>query len=160
MEQALVINFTCLTPGNYEIVDNFSVECPVGRPNSVTFTTVDIPADGTLAVTAPPEAEWEVAVAFVNTTTTPWATNASGQTYGITNEHGSPDLIAVEADDGTSGYVAASDLADANGESAAESFTSPEDALRWQQSVQGTSVSIPVFLYDGLTRIGTFTIER
>lgn len=156
----LSLSFTCHSPGRYQVSDSFSVECSDGEPNSVSFNTVDLPPDSTLQVTAPPTAEWDLAVAFINSTTTPWATNASGQTYGVSNEHGSPDLIAVIADDGNGGYVSASDLADANGETAAESFASPEDALRWQESVRGTSVSMPVYLYDGLTQIGTFTIHR
>ena len=72
---------------------------------------------------------------------TAWAVNAKGDTYVVENGHGTPDLVAVEATNGSTGYAYATDLARAEG----PTFTSPADALAWQAAHQGTSASIPVY---------------
>lgn len=50
--------------------------------------------------------------------------NAKGETYGVENIHGSPDLIRVFATNGTVGYAYVADMNIAWGEP-----TSPEHAL-------------------------------
>ena len=90
--------------------------------------------------------------------TTEWAVNADGYTYGVINENGEPDLIAVMTTDNQPGYVWRTDLNDANGTTAAESFTSPEDALRWQEANAGVVRHIPVYESDGTTQIGAFQV--
>lgn len=56
------------------------------------------------------------------------------------------------------GYVLKSDLEDANGTTAMNGFTSPEDAILWQEAEGGKVHTIPVYLTDGTTVIGTFTV--
>ncbi|WP_106814226.1 hypothetical protein [Microbacterium timonense] len=74
------------------------------------------------------------------------------------NESGEPDLIAVISTDNQPGYVRRDDLNDADGTTAAESFKSPEDALRWQERNAGIVRYIPVYESDGETRIGMFQV--
>jgi hypothetical protein len=86
----------------------------------------------------------------------PWATNANGQTYGVRNKTGMPDLEAVSFDSGKrQGYVKASDLDCASGESEVHS---PAQAIAWDATSKNRAVSIPVYESDGTTVIGTFIV--
>jgi len=96
---------------------------------------------------------------YVSERTTEWAINANGETYGALNESGQPDLIAVIATNRNGGFVHAGELARANGSEQAATFTSPNQALAWQDSMVGKTVSVPVYQNDGETRIGEFTIQ-
>jgi hypothetical protein len=95
----------------------------------------------------------------VNQETTTWGVNADGDTYGVQNENGLPDLIAVAATNGREdGYVKRADLEAADGTAAAKHFKSPEDALRWQEENERKSLGVPVYKEDGKTVIGTFVV--
>ena len=92
-----------------------------------------------------------------------YATNEHGLTYGsaadATSPGGEPDLIAAMTTDGRDGYVRKTDLDDADGTTAAASFTSPEDALAWQAERQAMGdIAIPVYERDGTTVIGEFVV--
>lgn len=88
--------------------------------------------------------------------------NAQGQTFGSAADAASPDqepdLILVVATNGREGYVRKVDLDEANGQAAAESFTSPEDALAWQEAEGRGDRSVPVYEHDGVTQVGTFLV--
>jgi hypothetical protein len=88
--------------------------------------------------------------------------NSSGQSFGSAAEARSPenepDLILVVATNGTEGYVFKSDLDSVNGQTAAESFTAPADALKWQESQGRSDQTIPVYMNDGGTVVGTFLV--
>lgn len=88
--------------------------------------------------------------------------NDAGDTYGSAADAVSPetepDLIAAEAANGRVGYVRKAELDEANGSTAAESFTSPEDALRWQESEGAEDRWVNVYELDGSTVIGAFLI--
>lgn len=91
-----------------------------------------------------------------------YAVNQDGLTYGSARQANSPgtepDLIQAVATNGAEGYVLKSDLDEANGTTAAESFTSPEEALAWQVNEGAADRSIPVYRSDGVTVIGEFLI--
>jgi len=91
-----------------------------------------------------------------------YETNAAGETYGsaadATSPENEPDLIRAQATNGKTGYVKKVDLDAANGTTAAESFKSPEDALRWQETEGQLDHTIPVYDVDGVTQIGEFTV--
>lgn len=106
--------------------------------------------------TSSPTLRWTAVLTWVSKQTTEWATNASGQTYGVLNDKGAPDLIAVTATNGRDGYVFRKDLDDADGTTASKSFASPQDAVDWQKAHQGKHVYIPVYESDGTTKIGVF----
>lgn len=89
---------------------------------------------------------------------TRFGVNARGQSFGITGSPlGEPDLIAVVATNGASGYVVRLDLENANGTTAAEQFTSPEEAVAEQQS-ETARISLPVYESDGTTVIGEYEV--
>ena len=98
-----------------------------------------------------------VTIQYVNHVPTRLGMNAHGLTFGVTgSDQGEPDLIAVAATNGKSGYVNAKDLADADGTTAQKSFTSPADALQWQDANTGRTHTIAVYESDGTTVIGDF----
>jgi hypothetical protein len=101
---------------------------------------------------------WTATLTWVSARTTAWAKNASGQTYGVQNEKGTPDLIAVTATNGKDGYVYGKDIDEIDGTTASKSFTSPQQALDWQKTHHGGD--IPVFKSDGTTKVGTFHVGQ
>ncbi|WP_251305105.1 hypothetical protein [Georgenia satyanarayanai] len=100
-----------------------------------------------------------VTVQYVAHLPTVLATNDRGQTYGTTGSaEGKPDLIEVEATNGKLGYVYREELDKATGETAAQDFTTPQDALEWQEENRGKTHTLPVYLSDGTSQIGEFHI--
>lgn len=95
-----------------------------------------------------------VTVQYVNYVPTRLGVNAQGETFGVSGsaEAGEPDLVAVEATNGKTGYAKASDL------EGGPMPTSPEDALARQEANKEGNVTIPVYESDGITVIGEFTI--
>lgn len=89
--------------------------------------------------------------------------NASGQTYGsalvANSPENEPDLILVISDSGRTGYVLKKALDAANGTEASKSFTSPEQAIAWQNSQALQDRVVAVYSSDGKTQIGTFTVS-
>lgn len=135
--------------------------------SSSSFTTATyylqaskLDADGTslTVTTSNPNMRWSASVTWVSSHTTPWGMNAAGKTYGMQNDRGTPDLIAVTATNGEDGYVYRSDLDNADGTTAAKSFHSPQDALDWQKKHLDQMRYIPVYTSDGTTRIGRFCV--
>ena len=89
--------------------------------------------------------------------------NASGLTFGSAVAAPSPDkepaLIEVVATNGAMGYVYKKDLDVVNGSAAAQTFTTPAQALDWQRST-AIDAPTPVFVYqsDGKTVVGGFVV--
>lgn len=158
----VALELRCLTAGTFTFADGANVTCAVTDVNSemgVTSYSLPLaPGQNTVEIDADPGARWTLTATYVAEETTAWGLNASGNTYGVQNENGVPDLIAVAATNGLSGYVKITDLNEANGTTAAEHFTTPQDALRWQEEHAGKSVSIPVYEEDGSTMVGSFVI--
>ena len=92
-----------------------------------------------------------------------YETNEAGQTVGSAaeaiNPETQPDLIEALATNGQSGYVLRVDLEKADGTTASAEFTSPEEALKWQETQDFKPISIPVYEADGVTEIGVFLVQ-
>ncbi|TQK20867.1 hypothetical protein FBY40_3412 [Microbacterium sp. SLBN-154] len=157
----VAVSLTCLTPGTFTFDDGAAVTCTTAL-DTARPTTYLIPADAVIGnqvgIATSPDAVWSMTAAWASAETTDWAVNVDGYTYGAINDNGEPDLIAVITTDNKPGYVWRTDLHDANGTNAAESFTSPQDALRWQQENADTVHRIPVYEADGTTQIGIVQI--
>ena len=97
-----------------------------------------------------------IAIASTRDSVTKWPRNASGMTYGSGLDAQSlqdePDLIKVEATNGKVGYSLRTDLE-------APDPSTPEEAVRLQAARAGTSQEIPVYLSDGITKVGVFVID-
>jgi hypothetical protein len=102
-----------------------------------------------------PNATWTLLVTYVNRVQTSWGINASGETFGVSNQQGTPDLIAVVIDQGKAqGYVVRRELDCASG----GDVKSPAEALTWDETSQNRNISIPVYESDGVSIIGAFTV--
>jgi len=87
-----------------------------------------------------------------------YASNDAGQTYGsaldATSPDNEPDLIMVDASNGKTGYAKKTDLAAAEG----TGFTSIDEAVKWSEGEGQKDHIVPVYLSDGKTQIGEFTV--
>jgi len=86
----------------------------------------------------------------------PLSTNDRGQTYGslIGREESPdhPDLVAAYGDNGKQGYVYYNDLVSPNPKNEEEMLALNAKATQ--------EVVIPLYLSDGVTQIGTYTINK
>lgn len=153
------IALRCLDAGRITSQNGASVVCSqkdVDREGSDPSTSdiIDLePGQTTMTISAADDIRWWMALSYVTSTATPWATNANGDTYGVANELGSPDLVAVWATNGREGYAYSRELDAARGPLP----TSPADALA-QQETSPRTASVPVYESDGTTLIGEFIL--
>lgn len=105
------------------------------------------PGQDSTTITATPGARWRLTATYSSVTTTAWGVNASGQTYGVANNNGTPDLIAAQATDGRTGYVYANQLQGAQ-------QTSPSQAAANNRPAR----AVTVYEADGKTSIGQFIV--
>jgi hypothetical protein len=149
------MELTCLTPGRFEFPDGAASICSesdAANPRSgwSGYTIGLAPGQDSVTIKTEPEARWQFTAEYVKQERTPLGVNAKGETYGVeSQENGTPDLIAVMATNGQTGYAYARDL---NG---GPMPTSPEDAAR-NFSTPRPQREVPVFLSDGETQIGVF----
>ena len=176
------LTLTCLSAGTFTFADGASMSCnPTDVPPDISPADETSAADATspgqpsgvgsagytlplregqtsTTITATAGAKWSLTSAYSTRTPTDWATNAAGESYGITKPDGSgdPDLIAVAAttSTGEQGYVYARDL-----EAGQPTPTSPEEAATWSQEHPPTPHDIPVYAADGSTVIGRFKVQ-
>jgi hypothetical protein len=147
---AIYISFTCLTAGDFTFADGARIACgsadagPQSPP--ATYTMSIAPGQDSTTITATPSARWRLVATYASVTTTAWGVNASGQTYGIQNQHGIPDLVAVIATNHRSGYVYANQL-----------FPRPPKTIA-QALAQNNAPprTLTVYESDGKTPIGQF----
>jgi len=153
---------TCLTVGTFYFPNGSSMSCDSADithapPNDGPASEVVplIAGVDTVTIKTGPNATWTLQAMYVNQVTTSWGVNASGETYGVQNQNGTPNLVAVVIDGGNiNGYVKESELNCAAGGDVA----SPAQALAWDKASQNRSISIPVYESDGVTVVGTFTV--
>jgi hypothetical protein len=91
-----------------------------------------------------------------------FSVNAQGQSYGSLadvgvpgkqyNSDAEPELALVVADSGIEGYIYSAELASPD-------FKTPEEAMAWTEENRSKPMVLDVFEADGVTRIGTFTVE-
>lgn len=150
------LTLTCHSAGTFYFPDGSSATCSATEGLQGPHVSEVVPlATGqrTVTIKASPGASWTLQAVYVNQVTTSWGTNARGETYGVPNQNGTPDLVAVTIDGGTvDGYVSASDLSCASG----GDVQSPTQALAWDRASHDTNVIISVYKSDGITVIGAF----
>ena len=159
---SLSLALTCLTVGTFYFPNGSSMSCnasdmshqpPINGPASEVVPLS--PGVDTVTIRTSANAAWMLQVTYVKRVATSWGVNARGETYGVTNQQGTPDLIAVVIDQGkTQGYVESSELNCAGG----GGVQSPAQALKWDKVSQNRNVSIPVYESDGTTVVGTFIV--
>ena len=150
------MQLVCLNAGTFTVTGGTSIVCsasdvsnPRGASITYPYALPLSPGERSLTVTAGTGARWRLTAGYALVTTTPWGVNASGQTYGMENGNGTPDLIAVIASNGKTGYAYSSE----EGPKSCPQPANPAQALEWQNTPLVT-VHVPVYLSDGKTRIG------
>jgi len=149
---SIYLVFTCLSAGDFTFADGAGVHCDrgdVGRPSSqVTYTMKIAPGQDSTQITATTGARWRLLATYVSATTTPWGVNADGQTYGVQNQHGTPDLVAVTATNHRTGYVYARQL-----------YPSPPKTIKQALAHNHAAPqTLTVYKSDGRTPIGKFIL--
>lgn len=146
----------CLTPGRFEYDDGASSSCTAAdidrktpSVNESVYTIPLAPGQKSVTIRTGADSRWQLTAKYVKQERSAWAVNAKGQTYGVEIPgKGVPDLIAVIATSGSSGYVYAKDLY------GGPMPTSPDDAVKnFSNPIRH---GIPVYLSDGETRVGVF----
>lgn len=147
-------SLTCLSPGRIRWADGASMTCGEDEVGSTSQYVVDRGDGDELLIRADADVRWRIETTYVQVETTDWGVNANGDTYGVENSHGSPDLISVVATNGRSGYAYADALSDPWG-----APSSPEEALEQQDAHRGETATIPVYESDGETVVGEFELQ-
>ena len=153
------VTLRCLSAGTYDFPDGASVTCSaanVGASSGITTYSLSLtPGEHALTISTAADNRWQLTAQYVNQVTTAWKINANGQTYGVENSQGAPDLIAAIANNGRQGYIEKSELDAVS----CTDVASPAEALKCQQAHAGTTTDIPVYDSDGTTVIGQFVME-
>jgi hypothetical protein len=155
------LTVTCLSVGTFDFPNGSSESCDaadLNRPPLYRRASEVVPISpgvDSVTIKTSPDATWTLQAVYVNQVSTTWGVNANGQTYGVSNRAGTPDLIAVAIDHGTTqGYVEKRELDCASG----DFVSSPAQALAWDQQSRDRNISIPVYLSDGTTVIGSIIV--
>ncbi|MBT2535124.1 peptidase M56 family protein [Arthrobacter sp. ISL-69] len=148
------LKLIALTPGWFGFPGgasaSFTEVDATARLNEWRYTIPLTPGQHSVTITTDPESRWQLTAKYVKQVRTALGVNAKGETYGVESpENGTPDLIAVMATNGASGYVYAKDLF------GGPMPTSPEDAVK-NFSTPRPPREIAVYLSDGQTKVGIF----
>jgi hypothetical protein len=157
----LSLKLTCVSVGVFTFPNGSNLSCDatdVSNPPNLRTASEVVPLSpgvDSVTITTSANASWTLQVAYVNQVTTLWGVNASGQTFGVQNQQGTPDLLAVVINQGeTHGYVESSELNCAAG----GDVQTPAEALTWDKVSADRSVSVPVYQSNGTTVIGNFVV--
>ncbi|USQ77433.1 peptidase M56 family protein [Ornithinimicrobium cryptoxanthini] len=150
----------CLGPGTFEYPDGAGMICSeedgeeLGRQSQAGYVVALADGQKSVEIRATDGARWRVTTTYVSTEVTEWGVNAKGETFGVHNENGEPDLVTVIATNGQIGYAYVAEMNAAGGPAP----SSPEEALVQQQERLGKTFSVPVYESDGETVIGELVI--
>lgn len=151
------IRLTCLTAGTFTVADGAQMVCgdsDLGQGSATMGYTLPVtPGLHSTTITAAASARWRLTATYSTVSTIPWGVNADGQTYGVANDHGTPDLIAAIATNGHQGYVYAAQLA------AAQNKDTPIAPSQVAADQDHGGTTLTVYESDGRTAIGQFVVE-
>lgn len=151
------IEFSCLTAGTFKFADGAGMSCTAndvhvdGQPAMTLYKLSLAPGQDSTTIVADEDAGWRLLAAYARVERIPWGVNARGETYGVENDDGTPDLVGVSATNGRSGYVYARMLEPKNRP------TSPAEAATM---VPESRAPIPVYESDGRTVVGEFALGK
>lgn len=89
------------------------------RENATThISDAGLPEAGatSITVTADPGTPWSFVARYGSSETSAWGVNARGETYGVPNDEGVPDLHSAQATNGKIGYIRNTELMAFEGE--------------------------------------------
>lgn len=146
---AIDIQLTCLSAGTFYTQDGASMVCDgVDAGKGTMRWQVPLhPGQQDTTIRAAAGDRWRIVATYSHVAGSKWGTNADGLTYGVANDQGVPDLLAVIATNGRQGYVYSRNL-DAPEPTALQTGPSTAAPLR-----------LPVYKSDGHTVIGEFLTD-
>lgn len=117
----VVIDLTCVSDSGVVSVltvpvagsegpDGSGVDCAVRETMHVDDGLPPTAGTTSITITADPGTAWSATAQYGTSSTTEWGVNANGQTYGVPNVNGVPDLTPARASNGEWGYVFAEEL--------------------------------------------------
>ncbi|MFC4140524.1 MULTISPECIES: hypothetical protein [unclassified Microbacterium] len=141
----IILDVTCSEGGKIEVPTNpgqgarsgsvfWTCSDPVRATDTVHIDDGLLPAKGatTITVTADAGTPWSVVARYGSSTTKPWGVNARGETYGVPNDDGIPDLVAAQASNGEIGYTRNSEQSAFEGEGYIKVYESDgETVIGW-----------------------------
>jgi hypothetical protein len=156
------LTLTGFSVGSYKFPNGSSMGCSQSdltggnRCQSMEVENL-LPGERSITISTSANATWKLDATYVKEVVTAWGVNARGETYGVPNAHGFPDLVGVVFDNGKGqGYAKWKDL------NCAQDWPgpprSPAEALAQEKQREDTNVAIPVYKSDGTTKIGVFLI--
>lgn len=140
------IKLTCLTAGTFQTDDGATLVCESADPENGTMIwhLPVVPGQHSTTIRAGAGQKWHLVATYSDVTTTQWGKNADGLTYGVANDNGTPDLLAVIATNGKTGYVYSRDL------------QAPEPTSLQTGASTSKPLQLPVYTSDGHTVVGQF----
>lgn len=140
----VIVDITCLSDSGMVQVATLDgstssgVHCGGGGTGTLHVIDGQLPAAGTstVSIQASPNTKWRAVLQYASAVTSEWGVNAQGQTYGVENQHGHPDLVPATADNGHKGWVL------------------------WDQTMGAEqSATVNVYESDGVTVVGHTSVE-
>ncbi len=106
------IKLSCLTAGTFFTSDGANLVCTESDAgNGAMGWQLPVQAgQHTTVIRAGTGEKWRLVATYAHVTTSAWGVNADGLTYGVAKDGGTPDLLAVIATNGKTGYVYSRDL--------------------------------------------------
>jgi hypothetical protein len=153
------VELTCLTAGRFKLVGGTTIcdarDAARGKRDGRWTSSMRVPinADRTVKVWTSERARWRVTAEYRSVIVVPWGVNARGQSYGVASQQGMPDLLAVTADNGRSGYMYAMNP------SREPEPTSPAQAGAMQRENDRNPKPFLVYASDGVTLVGEIAQE-
>lgn len=113
---AVILDLTCLSPQGTVTVptdnsinssgDSVTTECSmVESPTHIDDGLLPKAGTTTMTITADPGTSWKIVAQYASSATSAWGVNPNGQTYGVPNGKGMPDLQSAQATNGKVGYI-------------------------------------------------------
>lgn len=121
----VILDITCSEGGKIEVQTRpagsgaqWDCSDPIRENKTVHVSDGRLPEAGatSITVTADPGTPWSVVARYGSSETSDWGVNARGETYGVPNDEGTPDLHSAQATNGRVGYIRNSELMSFEGE--------------------------------------------
>lgn len=152
--EEIVFSVECLSPGQvtlpYGITactnDESAAALSAGTENYIPLD----PEQDSLVIKAPEETRYRITTRYAISDVTDWKMNANGQTYGLKNRNGTPDLVPVTTSKDEAGWAYADDIEEVGGFQTGP----PKNAKSTPGPTLKKDTTVPVYKSDGSTLIG------
>ncbi|OII31572.1 hypothetical protein BIU98_07265 [Curtobacterium sp. MMLR14_010] len=150
---AVIVDVTCLSDSGMVQVSTgdgttgAGVSCSGDGQHRLHVVDGQLPAAGTTTfpVSSSPGTRWHAVLQYASSVTSRWSVNAKGQTFGIENQHGHPDLVPGRADDGRLGWVLWSETAGADQPGTVDVYESDGETVIGHHTAEaGTLPEVPL----------------